>query len=257
MIAEPDDDEATLSRGFMLWQITNGWQRAVRSALAPIGLTYVQVVLLAGLEDRAVEGGKVSQASLAQALGTDVMMTSQVLRALETSGHVRRDRDPDDTRARVLALTDLGRKTLAEAKPLLRTVDDDFFQALGRKEERFTKGMRKLWKKRRSLGMANIDKARPPPPPPPPPPAPAPKKARRWAWPISTNPTRPPYHHPNRRPRRRSSASPRRNRRHASGRGSVITALRFRKTRAQHVVDPGLPTIAASAERLDDVAVEP
>src|SRR5260370_26221327 len=41
-------------RGFMLWQITNGWQRSIRAALAPIGLTYVQVILLACLKD-AVE----------------------------------------------------------------------------------------------------------------------------------------------------------------------------------------------------------
>src|ERR1700739_3940227 len=82
-----DPAEATpLGRGFMLWQVTNGWQRAVRGALASTGLTYVQVVLWAGLQERVAAGGKVSQAGLAQALGADVMMTSQVLRTLEAGG---------------------------------------------------------------------------------------------------------------------------------------------------------------------------
>jgi DNA-binding MarR family transcriptional regulator len=145
-------EAATLGRGFMLWQIANGWQRAMRAALAPTGLTYVQVMLLAGLSKRA-EGARVSQASLAQSLGADVMMTSQVLRALEADGLVRRDRDPSDTRARLLRITEAGALKLAEALPLVDLADERFFEALGRKEDRFVKAMRKLWRKRRTLGM--------------------------------------------------------------------------------------------------------
>jgi DNA-binding MarR family transcriptional regulator len=154
-----DAAEATpLGRGFMLWQITNGWQRAVRAALASTGLTYVQVVLLAGLQDRIAAGTKVSQAGLAQALGADVMMTSQVLRTLESAGLIRRDRDPRDTRARTLALTDAGEAKLRAALPTLDTVDTDFFSALGHREDRFAKSLRKLWRKRRLDGMPGAEK---------------------------------------------------------------------------------------------------
>jgi len=134
--------------GFMLWQVANGWQRTARAALAPIGLTYVQAVLLAGLAERLASGAKVSQAALAQSLGADVMMTSQVLRTLEAAGLIRRDRDPGDTRARTLALTDAGAMKLNEALPLLAEIDVTFFAPLGRKEERFVKSLRKLWRKR-------------------------------------------------------------------------------------------------------------
>ena len=155
-----DAAEATpLGRGFMLWQITNGWQRAVRAGLATTGLTYVQVVLLAGLRDRIATGAKVSQAGLAQALGADVMMTSQVLRALEAGGLVRRDRDPLDTRARNLALTEAGEAKLNNALPVLEAVDADFFKVLGHKEDRFAKSLRKLWRKRRLDGMPGAEKA--------------------------------------------------------------------------------------------------
>ncbi len=152
------------SRGFMLWQIANGWQRAVRAGLGPTGLTYVQIVLMAGLADLSRTGGRVSQAALAQSLGADVMMTSQVLRTLESAGLVRRDRDPDDTRARILALTPEGVAKLAEALPVLAEVDDSFFDPLGRKEERFVKSLRKLWRKRRLTGMAAAEAPEEPPP---------------------------------------------------------------------------------------------
>jgi len=155
-----DASESTpLGRGFMLWQITNGWQRAVRAALAPTGLTYVQLVLLAGLQDRIAAGDKVSQAGLAQSLGADVMMTSQVLRTLESGGLVRRDRDPRDTRARTLALTEAGGAKLKTALPMLEAVDTDFFSVLGHKEDRFAKSLRKLWRKRRLDGMPGAEKA--------------------------------------------------------------------------------------------------
>ena len=152
-------ESTPLGRGFMLWQITNGWQRAVRAALAPTGLTYVQLVLLAGLQERIATGDKVSQAGLAQSLGADVMMTSQVLRTLESGGLVRRDRDPRDTRARTLALTEAGAAKLKTALPMLEAVDTDFFSVLGHKEDRFAKSLRKLWRKRRLDGMPGADKA--------------------------------------------------------------------------------------------------
>ena len=152
-------ESTPLGRGFMLWQITNGWQRAVRAALAPTGLTYVQLVLLTGLQERIAAGDKVSQAGLAQALGADVMMTSQVLRTLESGGLVRRDRDPRDTRARTLALTEAGAAKLKTALPMLEAVDTDFFSVLGHKEDRFAKSLRKLWRKRRLDGMPGAEKA--------------------------------------------------------------------------------------------------
>lgn len=150
------DDGETVSpgHGFMLWQITNGWQRAVRAALVPTGLTYVQLMLLAGLRDKIAEGGRISQAGLAQALGADAMMTSQVLRTLETAGLIRRDRNPHDTRARILALTETGEARLTAALPLFDAVDAAFFGALGRREDRFVKSLRKLWRRHRLDGPA-------------------------------------------------------------------------------------------------------
>jgi DNA-binding MarR family transcriptional regulator len=181
-VDEPTESEvAPLGPGFMLWQITNGWQRAVRSALAPTGLTYVQVVLLAGLRDRLSEGAPISQAALAHALGADPMMTSQVLRTLEQAGLVTRALNKADTRSRLLSLTETGRTKLAAALPLVEEVDTEFFDVLGRREERFLKAMRRLWRKQRQAGLAAT-----PPVVAPPEPEPAKKKrpARRKTAPA-------------------------------------------------------------------------
>ncbi|HEV2672909.1 MAG TPA: MarR family winged helix-turn-helix transcriptional regulator [Aliidongia sp.] len=170
-VDEPADGEAaSLGPGFMLWQTTNGWQRAIRAALQPTGLTYVQIVLMAGLKDKLAEGPPVSQAALAHALGADPMMTSQVLRTLETGGLIKRERNQADTRSRLLALTADGAAKLAAALPLIAAVDTEFFDVLGRREERFLKAMRRLWRKQRLPGLASEPSA------PPPKPVPAKKK---------------------------------------------------------------------------------
>src|SRR5438477_10996940 len=83
------------STGLLLWQVTNRWQAAQRSALKPFDLTHVQFVLLASLSWLDADG-PVTQRLLADHAVTDPMMTSQVLRTLEGRGLVRRDAHPTD-----------------------------------------------------------------------------------------------------------------------------------------------------------------
>src|SRR5829696_15000 len=99
--------DASASPGLALWRVTNAWQRRIRAALAPHDLTHVQFVLLASLTwmDRSQP---VTQRDLAEFAGTDVMMTSQVIRALEAKGHITRDPHPTDGRAVTLAPTPTG-----------------------------------------------------------------------------------------------------------------------------------------------------
>ena len=147
---EGADEAIVFGRGFMLWQVANGWQRAARAKLAPTGLTYVQTLLLAGLADHLESGERITQAGLAQALGADAMMTSQVLRTLEGAGLVRRERDPQDTRARNVVITSDGARKLEEVRPLLSDIDEAFFDPLGKKEKRFVKSLKKLWRTQRA-----------------------------------------------------------------------------------------------------------
>jgi DNA-binding MarR family transcriptional regulator len=118
------------SPGLLLWRVTNRGQAAQRAALKPHGLTHVQFVLLASLTYLHGDG-PVTQRQLADHAATDVMMTSQVLRALEQRGLVRRAAHPDDRRARALAATDDGRALANVAVAAVEQCDRDFFAGLG------------------------------------------------------------------------------------------------------------------------------
>ncbi|UDY36832.1 MarR family winged helix-turn-helix transcriptional regulator [Dermatobacter hominis] len=117
--------------GFLLWHATLRWQREVAEALRPLELTHVQFVLLAGTAWLTARGGPPSQRELADHAGTDAMMTSQVVRALEQRGLIRRSDDPNDARVKRLRCTTAGRELAARAVTEVQAVDDRFFGADG------------------------------------------------------------------------------------------------------------------------------
>ena len=124
--------EAERSPGLALWQVTNRWQAAMRTALEPHGLTHVQYVLLASLvwlhqKDR---DDMITQANLAEFAATDVMMTSQVVRALEKKDLLERLPHPHDGRARLLRPTPAGADAARAATADVEDADSSFFSAL-------------------------------------------------------------------------------------------------------------------------------
>ncbi|MEU2235298.1 MarR family winged helix-turn-helix transcriptional regulator [Streptomyces vietnamensis] len=116
------------SPGFLLWHATLRWQRDIAAALAPLGLTHVQFVLLACAWWLNTQGEHPNQLTLARQAGTDVKMTSQVLRTLENKGLVAREVDPADTRAKRLRVTDTGAALAPRAIAAVEQVDAEFFQ---------------------------------------------------------------------------------------------------------------------------------
>lgn len=130
------------SPGFLLWRVTNAWQRAVRAALGPLGLTHVQFVLLASL---AWSGAApVTQRSLAELAGTDEMMTSQAVRALEGKELLTRVRSSTDGRAWILQPTPAGRRLAERAVGRVERADDEFFSRLDGDSGGFVTGLRAL-----------------------------------------------------------------------------------------------------------------
>jgi MarR family transcriptional regulator, organic hydroperoxide resistance regulator len=136
-------ENADESPGFMLWRVSSLWQRQIKTALEPFDLTHTQFVLLAGLS--WLEGqGHITQVQLADHLGMDVMMTSQVLRTLESKGLVERPAHPTDSRAKALKLTHTGLELSAKTVPVVEAADQDFFSRLGKKQSELLKHLRKL-----------------------------------------------------------------------------------------------------------------
>lgn len=79
----------------------------------------------------------ITQIMLARHTKLDVMMTSQVLRALESRGLILRLAHPIDTRAKMLKLTQAGRKLAIGEVPDVENVDNTFFGVLGKKRKSF------------------------------------------------------------------------------------------------------------------------
>lgn len=120
------------SPGFLLWHATLRWQRGIAAALGPLGLTHVQFVLLACAWWLNERGEQPNQQALARQAGTDVKMTSQVVRTLEQKGLLAREVDPADTRAKRLRVTAAGAELAPRAIAAVEGVDEEFFRPVAR-----------------------------------------------------------------------------------------------------------------------------
>lgn len=126
MIEHPAD-----SPGFLLWHATLRWQRDIAAALAPYDLTHVQFVLLATSWWMHHQGERPNQLELARRAGTDVKMTSQVVRKLEAKGLIERVPDSADARMKRLELTAAGAALAPRVVAVVEECDRAFFAAAG------------------------------------------------------------------------------------------------------------------------------
>lgn len=141
--AEPEQ-----SPGFLLWQVSTRWRRQIEQALATLGLTHPQFVLLASLGWLLGNKTEVSQVELARHCGTDITMTSQILRNLEQKGYVARHQVPGNERSKFPSVTEKGAQLIEQAIPLVESVDAQFFEPLGIKKGNCVVILQKLLEER-------------------------------------------------------------------------------------------------------------
>ncbi len=132
------------SPGFLLWQVSCIWQRRINAGLKQYDLTHAQFVLLASLMWLADEDKPLTQVDLALHAKTDIMMTSNVLRTLESKGLIVRNPHPTDTRAKSLSLTKQGHALAIQAIRVVENIDHDFFASLGRNAKAFNENLVRL-----------------------------------------------------------------------------------------------------------------
>jgi DNA-binding MarR family transcriptional regulator len=125
------------SSGFLLWQVTNLWQREIKKALEPFDLTHSQFVLMASIHWLTLHKQDVTQILLSAHTKIDPMTTSTVLRTLQTKGLLQRQEHLTDTRAKTVGLTDIGKKIIKQAVKTVETFDKTFFATLGNKTQLF------------------------------------------------------------------------------------------------------------------------
>ena len=126
-------EKAEESSGFLLWQVTNLWQREIKKALEEFGLTHSQYVLLASIHWLTLHNQEVTQVVLSNHTKIDPMTTSTVLRTLQQKGFLQRKEHLRDTRAKTVELTKEGVKIIKMAVVAVEKFDKEFFSLLGNK----------------------------------------------------------------------------------------------------------------------------
>lgn len=122
--------EADDSTGFLLWRVHNYWQREIRKCLNEFGLTHTQFVVLASTHWLNLKGNNITQVEIAHHAKIDVMMTSNVIRALEKKKLLTRMEHETDTRAKVVFLTNDGIDVLKKSVKKVEDFDKFFFSKL-------------------------------------------------------------------------------------------------------------------------------
>lgn len=116
------------SPGFLLWQLTNEWQRKQRQALAKLGLTHAQFVVLACLLWLSTHTtDPITQNQIATFANIDKMMVSDLIKILIRKKLLIRSSHNTDNRAYDLSLTPSGRKLILKAVPVVEKIDAEFF----------------------------------------------------------------------------------------------------------------------------------
>ena len=130
-------ENAEDSSGFLLWQVTNLWQREIRKALEPYDLTHSQFVLMASIHWLTLQNQLVTQIVLSAHTKIDPMTTSTVLRTLQTKGFVKRIEHPTDTRAKIVTITEKGKEVIKKAVVSVETFDTEFFTPIAENSKFF------------------------------------------------------------------------------------------------------------------------
>ncbi len=132
------------SSGFLLWQVTQAWQRMITKELSRIDLTHVQFVLLTACDYLHVNGETVTQKRLADFTKLNSMMVSDVVRTLEAKGFICRNKNPLDKREILLSPTKEGSNKIKIALPIVENTDAQFFMPIQDKQHSFNKELLSL-----------------------------------------------------------------------------------------------------------------
>lgn len=114
--------------GYLLWQVANAWNKKAENSLTPLNISQVQFILMAGMDRFAQNKCHIRQQDLAKYCRTDVNVTSQSLRKLESKGMIERIHRKGNNKSRYPVLTVLGKDTLAQAYKIAAKNHTEFFK---------------------------------------------------------------------------------------------------------------------------------
>jgi len=122
------------SPGFLLWQTMTSWQRQIKAALAPFGISHSQFVIMALIKFYEESASNANQVKIINLSKLDKMTVSNALKDLDKKGLVIRTEDKTDMRAKCMQLTSAGHNLISQAVPAVEGTDHNFFSALSTNE---------------------------------------------------------------------------------------------------------------------------
>lgn len=137
-----NDSSAAIGLSFI--KVYNSWHQKIKEQLKTLELTHPQYIVLASLGYLAQSQQEVNQVDIARQSEIDVMTVSTIIRNLEKQYLIVRQPSSQDTRAKVVTLTENGQKVLNQALPLVESIDAEFFGVLGEQTELFNQLLLKL-----------------------------------------------------------------------------------------------------------------
>lgn len=124
--------QAEDSSGFLLWQVTSLWQLRIKKVLNDkYQLNLTQFVVMTSIHWLTLHNDEVTQVSLSQHTKIDSMNISQILKSLQCKDYIIRKEHSKDTRAKIVFLSESGKKLIKQAIIDIDVVDKDFFSKLG------------------------------------------------------------------------------------------------------------------------------
>lgn len=136
--------------GYLLWQTSNIWHRNMKNIMKRFGLTHTQFVVLTSIIYLAKNNNSINQKQIAQHAKLDIMMTSDVLKTLESKKLVTRHKNPNDKRHNSIKITQEGINLTIKMYDYSERADAEFFKVLG-------KDMKPFCEQLESLIKANYD----------------------------------------------------------------------------------------------------
>ncbi len=116
------------ARGAMLERVATAWHLQLRAALITLDLTPAQFRLLIAAAWLNARQTGVRQSEISVHANADPVMTSEVLRALETRGLIARSAHPTDRRAKSITITEAGGVLADRAMRLADATESRFFE---------------------------------------------------------------------------------------------------------------------------------
>ncbi|MCB1145693.1 MAG: MarR family transcriptional regulator [Leptospiraceae bacterium] len=122
-----NSDRAIKTVGFQLWKISNEWQKVANRTLEPFDLTYTQYIALSGILELLQGTEDITQIDLSKFIEIDPMTCSSVIRTLLNKNFITRHSHPNDSRKKVIAITEFGTILLQRASLEIELAENNFF----------------------------------------------------------------------------------------------------------------------------------